>query len=44
MKETGFLSALLPSHPDILTIINEIRNKYKIPEISPDDSQVNIVR
>jgi hypothetical protein len=30
-------SSLLPSHPDLLPILQNIRNKYGIPEIDPDD-------
>ncbi len=37
MKETKFLATFLPSQFGILTLIHEIRNTYKIPEISPDD-------
>jgi hypothetical protein len=35
MQETKLLGKLLPSHPDILSILEEIREKYKISEISP---------
>lgn len=29
-------SALMPSHPDILPILVEIREKFNIPETNPD--------
>ena len=34
MKETLFLGTLLPSHPDLLPIVQAIREKYNLPEIS----------
>lgn len=37
MKESKFLGALLPSHPDIAPIIQAVREKYNLPEINPDD-------
>lgn len=40
MKESKFLGALLPSSPDFLPIIEAIREKYKLPEISPDDDPI----
>ena len=40
MKETKFLGALLPSSPDFLPIIEGIRRKYNLPEISPDDDPI----
>jgi hypothetical protein len=30
MKETKLLGKLLPTHPDILPVFNEIREKYRI--------------
>lgn len=36
MKESEFLGALLPSHPDLSLIIESIREKYKLPEVSPE--------
>jgi hypothetical protein len=45
MKESQLLGKLLPSFPDILPILEEIRKKYRIPEISPtDDSLKKLVR
>jgi len=40
MQETELISSLLPSHPDILPILQNIRDKYKIPEISPEDDGI----
>ena len=40
MKEFQFLGTLLPSHPDFLRIIQELRQKYNLPEISPDDAPI----
>jgi hypothetical protein len=38
-KEAQILGDLLPSHPDILPIIEAIREKYNLPEITdPEDS------
>ncbi len=41
MKESKFLGALIPSHPDFLPIIQAVREKYKLPEISPDDDPIS---
>jgi hypothetical protein len=43
MKETQLLGKLLPSHPDILPVLVEIREKYQIPEISPTDNSLKIL-
>jgi hypothetical protein len=40
MKESQFLGALLPSHPDFLPIEDSIREKYSLPEISPGDEEI----
>jgi hypothetical protein len=40
MKETLFLGTLLPSSPDFLPIIQELRDKYNLPEISPNDDGI----
>jgi hypothetical protein len=40
MKESTLLGKLLPSHPDILPILEEIREKYQIPPISPSDDSL----
>ncbi len=41
MKEAKFLGALLPSHPDLMPIIETVREKYNLPEISPDDDPID---
>jgi hypothetical protein len=43
MKESEFLGTLLPSHPDFLPIVQAIREKYNLPEISPDDDPITEV-
>lgn len=40
MKENEFLGTLLPSHPDLIPIIEAVREKYNLPEISPDDDPI----
>lgn len=40
MKETLLIGTLLPSHPDFIPIIQAIREKYKLAEISPDDPPI----
>jgi hypothetical protein len=40
MKESQFLGTLLPSHPDFLPIEKAIREKYGLPELSPDDDPI----
>jgi hypothetical protein len=37
MNLSMLFSSLLPSHPDLLPILQNIRKKYGIPEINPDD-------
>lgn len=34
MKESQFIGTLMPSHPDFQSIIQELREKYSLPEIS----------
>ena len=36
MNEQKFLGSILPSHPDLFPIIESIREKYKLPEVSPE--------
>jgi hypothetical protein len=36
MKESQFIGSLMPSHPDFQPIIQEIRDKYQLPEVDPD--------
>lgn len=43
MNENKLLSSLLPGHPDFLRILQIIREKYNIPEISPDDEPISII-
>jgi hypothetical protein len=40
MKESEFLGTLLPSHPNFFPIVQSIREKYNLPEISPDDEAI----
>lgn len=40
MKEAKFLGDLLPSHPDLVPIIEATREKYNLPEIGPDDDPI----
>ena len=35
MLEADFYGKLLPTHPDIMAILRDIRSEYDIPEISP---------
>lgn len=37
MKEAEFLGTLIPSHPDLLPIIQAVREKYDIPTFTTDD-------
>ena len=37
MNEAELLGELFPSHPDIIPIIQNIREKYQIPEVRPED-------
>ena len=41
MKEKQLLKSLLPGHRDILPILQEIREKYDIPEIDPEMDDFN---
>jgi hypothetical protein len=41
MKEAKFLGTLMPMHPDLQPIIQEIRIKYNdLPEINPEDEPI----
>jgi hypothetical protein len=40
MKEYKFLGTLLPSHPDLVPIVQATKDKYNLPEISPDDDPI----
>jgi hypothetical protein len=35
IKETKLLGSLIPSHPDLIPIIQNFKEKYNIPEINP---------
>jgi len=37
MKETQLLGKLMPGHPDVIPIVKNIREKYQIPEVRPED-------
>lgn len=43
MKETELFGKLLPTHSDFLPILEDVREKYKIPEISPTDNSLKIL-
>ncbi len=43
MLETKVYGKLLPTHPDIMSILLDIREKYKIPEITFDDNGFSIL-
>lgn len=40
MKESQLLGMLLPAHPDYAPIIDALRDKYQLAEISPDDETI----
>ncbi len=42
-EEAELLGALLPSSPDYAPIIQAVREKYNLPEISPDDDPITEV-
>lgn len=39
-KESQLLGTLMPTHPDLFPIVQQMRTKYKLPEISPDDDPI----
>ena len=41
LKESALLGSLLPSSEDFAPIIREIRKKYKLPELRPDDEPID---
>ena len=43
MNLPKFIETLLPSSPDFSPIIQTIKDKYKLPEISPDDDGITEV-
>ena len=44
MKESQLLGTLLPSQPDLIPIIQAIREKYNLSEINPDDDPIQMKR
>lgn len=40
MKEAKILGELLPSHPDLLPIVNSVREKYRLKPVCPDDEPI----
>jgi hypothetical protein len=40
MKETKLLGKLMPGHPDLFPIIENIREKYQIPEVDPEGESI----
>ena len=40
MKESHFIGALMPSHPDFQPIIEGIREKYQFPEVDPEGEPI----
>ena len=40
MKESELLGKLMPGHPDILPKMENIREKYQIPEVRPEDEYI----
>lgn len=43
MRETELLGTLLPSSPDFLPILRDLRVKYGLPEIDPEDDPIEEV-
>lgn len=43
MDIAGFLSTILPTHPDILPILNDLRAKYDIPKAEPGEDLLPIL-
>jgi len=41
MKETELLGKLMPGHPDVFPIIKNIREKYAIPEVRPEETKLS---
>jgi hypothetical protein len=40
MKEPQFIGSLMPLHPDFQSIIQEIREKYQLPEVDPESQPI----
>jgi hypothetical protein len=43
VKESKFIGALMPSHPDLHPIIQTLREKYLLPEVDPDGEPIEEV-
>jgi hypothetical protein len=41
MQESRLLGTLLPSSPDFLPIVRQLRKKYGLPELAPGDDPIN---
>jgi len=39
-KESELLGTLIPTHPDLFPIVQQMREKYNLPEISLDDDPI----
>jgi len=40
MKEAKFLAPLMPTHPDLEPIVQEVRDKYQLHEVDPDGEPI----
>jgi len=40
MKETKLIGKLLPTHSDILPILEDVREKYNIKHVKPEDDSL----
>lgn len=40
MQETKLLGTPLPSSPDLIPIVRQLREKYGLPELGPDDEPI----
>jgi len=40
LKQSELLSKLMPGHPDLIPIIENIREKYQILEVRPEDDDI----
>jgi len=40
MREAKFFGALMPTHIELQPIIQEIREKYNLPEVDPDGEPI----
>jgi hypothetical protein len=44
MKESELLGKLMPGHPDVLPILEKIREKYQLPEVDSDADKIKGVQ